>query len=188
MCEHQGIMCVHVFVHTAVLLLQHQELMQNHICFDIGALQYHTSVCVCVQVKDVSMRQVLLPDREFEASRYNVCSCVTGERMYAHGGIVAAAAAILADMEQHHLLRRLLEEYDPFDQQRQQPSHRSDNPKGGRGGGGLLQVIGLHAQGHQCHLSVHVLYSRLQRLMHASFTCTHPDAIIIGLIWPGYLC
>ena len=136
MCEHQGIMCVHVFVHTAVLLLQHQELMQNHICFDIGALQYHTSVCVCVQVKDVSMRQVLLPDREFEASRYNVCSCVTGERMYAHGGIVAAAAAILADMEQHHLLRRLLEEYDPFDQQRQQPSHRSDNPKGGRGGGG----------------------------------------------------
>ena len=45
--------------------------------------------------------------------------------MYAHGGIVAAAAAILADMEQHNLLPRLLEEYDPLDQQHQQPSHRS---------------------------------------------------------------
>lgn len=48
-----------------------------------------------------------------------------GERMYAHGGIVAAAAAILADMEQHNLLPRLLEEYDPLDQQHQQPSRRS---------------------------------------------------------------
>ena len=59
--------------------------------------------------------------------------------MYAHGGIVAAAAAILADMEQHNLLQRLLEEYDPFDQQRQQPSHRSgsiDRSVGGGGGGG----------------------------------------------------
>lgn len=54
-----------------------------------------------------------------------LCICA-GERMYAHGGIVAAAAAILADMEQHNLLQRLLEEYDPFDQHHQQPSHRCD--------------------------------------------------------------
>lgn len=54
----------------------------------------------------------------------NLCT-FAGERMYAHGGIVAAAAAILADMEQHNLLQRLLEEYDPLDQQHQQPSHRS---------------------------------------------------------------
>ena len=48
-----------------------------------------------------------------------------GERMYAHGGIVAAAAAILADMERHHLLPRLLEEYEPFSQQHQLPTGRS---------------------------------------------------------------
>lgn len=37
-----------------------------------------------------------------------------GERMYAHGGIVAAAAAILKDMDRHDILHRLLEEYDPY--------------------------------------------------------------------------
>ena len=51
--------------------------------------------------------------------------CLTGERMYAHGGIVAAAASILQDMDQHNLLPRLLEEYDPYDGQRLQPDERS---------------------------------------------------------------
>ena len=50
---------------------------------------------------------------------------LTGERMYAHGGIVAAAASILQDMDQHNLLPRLLEEYDPYDGQRLQPDERS---------------------------------------------------------------
>ena len=37
-----------------------------------------------------------------------------GERMYAHGGIVAAAASILQDMARHDLLHQLLEEFDPY--------------------------------------------------------------------------
>ena len=153
--------------------------------------------------------QESLPECEFAASWCSVCMCVNaGERMYAHGGIVAAAAAILADMEQHNLLRRLLEEYDPFDQQRQQPSHRSDNPEsegGGGGEGGPLPALGGHEEGRRgggvdpastvaaclrdtkCRWSVHILYNRLQGLMHAYFTCTPPDAIV-GFISPGCLC
>ena len=88
--------------------------------------------CVC-KGEDLSVHQQKLyplhgdllhvqgPRHIFEVQEKLVTGVCAGERMYAHGGIVAAAASILADMELHHLLRRLLEEYDPFAQQHLQP-------------------------------------------------------------------
>ncbi|KAL3145874.1 hypothetical protein ABBQ38_015244 [Trebouxia sp. C0009 RCD-2024] len=104
-----------------------------HLPYMVALDETSRSVVLAVRgtatMEDVITDSVAAPDlldrSEWLPESFKQQQAQTGERMYAHGGIVAAAAAILADMEQHNLLQRLLEEYDPLDQQHQQPSHRN---------------------------------------------------------------
>ncbi|KAL0037858.1 hypothetical protein WJX79_002263 [Trebouxia sp. C0005] len=103
-----------------------------HLPYMVALDEISRSIVVAVRgtatMEDVITDSVAAPDlldrSEWLPESFKQQQAQTGERMYAHGGIVAAAAAILQDMGKHKLLQRLLEQYDPFDQQNLQPDQR----------------------------------------------------------------
>ncbi|KAL0046812.1 hypothetical protein WJX82_010501 [Trebouxia sp. C0006] len=103
-----------------------------HLPYMVALDETSRSVVVAVRgtatMEDVITDSVAAPDlldrSEWLPESFKQQQAQTGERMYAHGGIVAAAAAILQDMGKHRLLQRLLEEHDPFGQQNLQPDQR----------------------------------------------------------------